>query len=231
MTFDRFIPLGAGGAGLSLWVGTWYAGGPHWNTKRTPEGTYVRTLPDHSFWSESERERVVPAFERYIESYFSSGGIEIAEPDRVFREVAFEKIRARPIDWLVLRLLHTAEMLQQRYFADRLIDSRGSPAYMRNTRFRRGRLIRNEAAWTTWTSSLAALGWVVGLLALAGVVISIRRPAWQPLTLFFLYTWLIHFPTHGEARYLAPAYGAAMLLAALALREGSAAIIQAKESF
>lgn len=52
-----------------------------------------------------------------------------------------------------------------------------------------------------------------------GAVITVWRRSWQPVTVVFLYAWLIHFPTHGEPRYLAPAYGAVLLLAVLALYE------------
>jgi hypothetical protein len=117
------------------------------------------------------------------------------------------------------------QMLQQRYFIDHMTDARGSPEDMRKQRFRRGSLTRAETGWASlWEKGRRVIAWTIGLLALVGVFVSIRRPEWQSVTIFFLYTWLIHFPTHSEPRYLAPAYGAAMLLAALALHEGTTRI-------
>jgi hypothetical protein len=191
LVFDRFMPLSPGGSGLSLWVGTWHDGGPRWRIRRDRTGAVKRTLPAHAFASAEERERVVPLFDRYIELYFSNGGIALTEPNSALRDIAIEKIRAEPLAWLTLRARRTALLLEQRYFG--------------------ARLVRSKTGWR-----IAA--WAIGFLALIGTVFTIWRVAWQPVTIVFLYTWLIHFPTHDEIRYLMPAYGAVMLLAVLALQ-------------
>jgi len=191
VSVDRFIPLSAAGSGLSLWLGTWYEKKPYWHVKRRG-GAVERTFPARAFASAEERERVVPQFNRYIELYFSNGGIEMIEPDRALREIAVEKIRAEPLHWVTLRARGTIRMLKQRYFA--------------------ARLTKNKTAWGT-------ASWFVGALAVIGAVITVWRRSWQPITVVFLYAWLMHFPTHGEPRYLAPAYGAVLLLAVLALYE------------
>src|SRR5262249_8760454 len=147
-----------------------------------------------AFTSQEEKNRIVPQFERYIELYFSNGGVKMLEPDGVLGEIARERIRADPWQWVTLRTRGTARMLGQYYFSTRWL--------------------ANEAVWDV-------TAWFVGVLAVMGAVISLWRKWWQPLALVFLYTWWIHFPTHGEPRYLAPAYGAAMLLAALALYEAA----------
>lgn len=116
---DRFIPLSAGGSGLSLWLGTWYEKKPYWHVKRRA-GVVQRTLPARAFASAEERERVVPQFDRYIDLYFSNGGVKMIEPDRALREIAVEKIRAEPLHWVTLRARGTIRMLKQRYFAARL---------------------------------------------------------------------------------------------------------------
>jgi hypothetical protein len=201
VSVDRFIPLTAAGSGLSLWLGTWYDGGSYWTTKRTAGRRLERTLPDRAFASAEERERVVPQFERWIELYFSNAGMKMVEPDRALREIALEKIRAEPLDWLKVRLRGTARMLKQRFFVLRLVKSK-----------------------TPWSVAT----WIVSALALVGAFVTVWRRSWQPVTLIFLYTWLIHFPSHTEARYLAPAYGAAMLLAFLALYELVTALAASK---
>lgn len=192
VSVDRFIPLSAAGSGLSLWLGTWYDGGVYWTIERRPGHPVKRTIPDRAFASEEERERVVPLHQRWMRLYFSNAGVKMVEPDRAFREIAIEKIRAQPLDWLNVRMRGTTRMLKQEFFGLRLTKSK-----------------------TPW--SIAT--WVVSAFALIGAVITIWRRSWQPVTLIFLYTWLIHFPSHTEPRYLTPAYGAAMLLAALALYE------------
>lgn len=190
VSVNRFIPLSPAGSGLTLWLGTWYEKPPYWYIKRNRHGIVERTIPDYAFSSPEERARVVPQFERYIELYFSNGGVEMIEPDTALRQIAIEKIRAEPLHWIALRARATLRMLGQQYLAARVIGNR-----------------------TLWR----IVAWSLGVLSLLGVFISISRRSWQPLTVVFLYTWLIHFPTHGEPRYLAPAYGAAMLLAVLAL--------------
>jgi len=202
VSVDRFIPLSAAGSGLSLWLGTWYDGGSYWTTKRKANRHFERTLPDRAFASAEERERVVPQFERWIELYFSNAGIKMVEPDRALRTIALEKIRAEPLSWVTVRLRGTVRMLKQRPFG--------------------ARLTRTQTPWNVAT-------WFVSALALIGAVITVWRPSWQPVSLVFLYTWLIHFPTHGEPRYLAPAYGAVMLLAALALYEAATWLASLKE--
>lgn len=201
VTVNRFILLSSAGPGLSLWLSTWYDEGPPWTIKPNVTGLVERRIPDRAFASVEERERVVPQFDRYIELYFSNGGVKMVEPDRALRGIALEKIRAEPLNWVTLRVHGTARMLKQRYFA--------------------GRLIKNETLWDI-------TAWFVGALALIGAVITAWRPSWQPVSVIFLYTWLIHFPTHADPRYLAPAYGAAMLLAALALREGATWLASSK---
>ena len=191
VSVNRFIPLTAAGSGLSLWLGTWYDGGSYWTTKRVGR-RLERTIPDRAFASAEERERVVPQFERWIDLYFSNAGMKMVEPDRALRAVALDKIRSEPLEWVTVRLRGTARMLKQRFFGLRLTKSK-----------------------TPWEIAT----WFVSALALFGAAITVWRRSWQPVSLIFLYTWLIHFPSHTEARYLAPAYGAAMLLAALALYE------------
>jgi hypothetical protein len=201
---DRFIPLTVAGSGVSLWLSTWYDGGRYWSRKRDPSRGIVRTIPARAFSSPEEQKRVVPQFDRYIELYFSNGGVKLAEPDRALREIALEKIRANPVDWVVLRARGTAKMLKQQYFGARLAKKGYFGA----------RLAKSKIPW-------GIVAWFVGVLAVVGAVMSVWRPSWQPVSLIFLYTWLIHFPTHGEPRYLTPAYGAVMLLATLVLYEAA----------
>ena len=167
----------------------------------------------------------MPQFDRYIELYFTNGGITMSEPDGIFRDVAMERILAHPERWLALRAAGTVELLQQRYFFVDLIRGEPSPSELRMERLRRGSLTRSETGWEArFEKAEVGIGWVIGVLAVLGAILSLRRRQWQPIALFFLYTWWIHFPTHAEPRYLAPAYGAAMLLATLALHEGATKI-------
>jgi len=191
--FDRFLPLSPAGSGLSLWVGPWDDGQrPAWTINRDRRGVVTRRLSPHAFRSQEERERAVPLFDEYIDLYFSNGGVALEKPNDAFRDLALERIRDEPLAWLKLRSRRTAMLLfKQPYIG--------------------ARLTANKSVWH-------AIGWVIGLLALTGSVLAIRRIAWQPAALIFLYTWLIHFPTHGEVRYLAPAYGAVILLAVLTLQ-------------
>lgn len=193
LVFDRFLPLSPAGSGLSLWTGTWDDGTrARWSIKRGRGGVVIRTLSPHAFRSEEERERAVPFFNQYIDLYFSNGGIALEEPNDGLRDLAIERIRAEPIAWLKLRSRRTATLLfKQPYIG---------------------------ARWTANKSVWRLAAWAIGVLALVGAVLSIWRVAWQPVAVVFLYTWLIHFATHGEVRYLAPAYGAVMLLAALTLQ-------------
>jgi hypothetical protein len=195
LVFDRFLPLSPAGSGLSLWLGTWDDGTrAPWSIKRGRGGVVTRRLSPHAFRSAEERERAVPLFNQYIDLYFSNGGIALEEPNDGFRDLAIERIRAEPMAWLKLRSRRTAMLLLKQPYIG--------------------------ARWTASKSVWHVTAWAIGILALVGAVLSIWRVAWQPVAVVFLYTWLIHFPTHGEVRYLAPAYGAVMLLAALTLQVG-----------
>jgi 4-amino-4-deoxy-L-arabinose transferase-like glycosyltransferase len=210
VVFDRFIPLAVAGTGLSLWASTWHDGGRYWQVKEGPDGEITRTLPDQAFASDAERKRVVPAFDHYIELFFSGGGgLAIAEPDRKLREVALDKIRERPVDWMALRARRTVHLLAQRYFiTGEILDTRSSVE-----RARRGLQVRRF---------FGQIAWVIAILSGLGILLSVLKPSWRPVSIVFLYTWLIHFPTHALPRYLAPGYGAAMLLAIFAIHQSYA---------
>jgi 4-amino-4-deoxy-L-arabinose transferase-like glycosyltransferase len=204
VSFQRFIPLAEGSSGLALWIGTWSRHGEIWDLQRNEDGTFKRVIPARAFRSGEEEEILYDVFHKYTKIYGTTGGPEIAVPDKRFREIALQKIRDHPWRWFSLRLLGTVYMLRQKFFA-----SNYRWGYFSTTADR-------------LFSVLFALGTAVGSF------FALRRPMWHPVLLIFFYTWAIHFPVGGEPRYLAPAYALAMLVSFLSLERLAASMRRAK---
>ena len=183
IVFDRFVPLAPAG-GVAIWLSNWYGGGGgYWSVDRRADGTIERVIPDTAFVSRAERDLITANLDRYIEEQFRRGGPGVFEPNDVFTDVGVQRIRADPGNWLAVGAGRT------------------------------GRMLYHHPFWPEqWIYHLGRLRLPFAILAVLTTLMVLRRPAWHFPLLSFWGTWAVHFPTHGEPRYLVPAYGVVFLL-------------------
>ncbi len=186
VVFGRFVPLTPGGSGTALFLGTFApkAGEMHSVAKRR-DGTTWRRLPETAFSNARERRLGRAAFQAYLRSYLTTGDLALARPDKILGKLAMRKIKANPKEWFLRHADFAWEVLKQPSLFYRYQKHHPELGYR----------ARNLLAF--------------GLLF--GTLLAFRKVWWHPPLLLFFYSWAVYFPTHYEARYLAPTYCLAML--------------------
>jgi 4-amino-4-deoxy-L-arabinose transferase-like glycosyltransferase len=105
VVFGRFIPVSTGDLGYRLFLGT-FESNTNW--------TGWNEFPDEIFATESDKQEVLAARDRFLEEV-TSGSVRVTESDRFFRQLALERFRADPLGSLVLGLRRLPRLWFQFY--------------------------------------------------------------------------------------------------------------------
>lgn len=197
VTGDWFLTT-KGRVGVGLWLGTWET-----NDEWTKHGGIHDRIPPESVRGPEDLARVRAAFEA-----------DPAERDRIFFELAIDRIRDEPLAVVGRWFMRTPYTW---------IGSRISLFGTRGPLFERG-----AAGWYALKGGLWALNSVVAIFGLAGVLRLLWAPsglAWMAVP--FVYIAIAYFPLHSiERRYSHPAYP---FLLAFAVTFGLHLIAKAKQ--
>jgi hypothetical protein len=187
--FDRFVPVSTGDLGYSLFVGT-FESNTNW--------TGWNEFPDDVFANAAEKRAVLAERDRFLAAT-EIGSIRATESDRVFTQLARERIVADPLGWLSLGLRRLPRLWFQFYI----------PMYA-----------EREASGVFFLCYFAFGVWAVA--ASDGAT----RRMMLPIVVLFLFENAVYLPLHVEPRQATPLMPSLLSLTAIGVFAAWRAIVQ-----